>query len=35
VIGLYDPTNFQRLPVTDVNGNALGDSAILGSITIE
>ncbi|MBI5931279.1 MAG: hypothetical protein HY862_18365 [Chloroflexi bacterium] len=35
VIGIYDPDTFQRLPVRDTNGNLMGDSALLGTVTIE
>lgn len=35
VIGIYDPDTFQRLPVRDTNGNPIGDSALLGTVTIE
>ncbi len=35
VIGIYHPDTFQRLPVRDTNGNPIGDSALLGTVTIE
>jgi hypothetical protein len=34
LVGMYDPTTLERLPVLDTNGQIVGDSISLGRVRI-